>query len=59
MKVLKRIKLKLQLIQELFSFLWKQKLYWLIPMITILVLFGLFFILAEATTIAHFVYPLI
>ena len=59
MKLLKKIKLKLQLIQEFFSFLWQQKLYWLIPMMVVLVLFGLFFILAEATTIAHFVYPLI
>jgi hypothetical protein len=43
---------------ELLSFLWQRKLWWLIPMITVLLLFGLLLIFASASGIGPFIYTL-
>ncbi|GAB4577787.1 MAG: hypothetical protein Fur0022_05190 [Anaerolineales bacterium] len=43
---------------ELFSFLWQRKLWWLIPMISVLVVFGLLLIFASASGIGPFIYTL-
>jgi hypothetical protein len=59
MKLINKIRLKLGIVKELFRFLWKQKLWWLIPLLSVLILLSLFFIFAQATTIAPFIYPLI
>lgn len=45
-------------ISELFYFFWKCKLWWLIPLIALLILFGLLLILAQSTTLAPWMYPL-
>ena len=58
MNYFKRLAIKLRLIRELFSFLWRARLWWMIPMVIVLVVFGLFLIVAQGTTIIHFVYPL-
>jgi hypothetical protein len=43
---------------ELLRFLWKRKLWWLIPMITVLVVFGLLLVFASASGVAPFIYSL-
>ncbi len=43
---------------ELFSFLWKRKLYWLIPMMIVLALFIVLIILGSNPATAPFIYPL-
>ena len=43
---------------ELLSFLWKRKLWWLIPMVTILLIFGLLLIFATASGVGPFIYTL-
>jgi hypothetical protein len=43
---------------ELFTFLWKRKLYWLIPMIVVLSIFILLIILSSNPATAPFIYPL-
>ena len=43
---------------KLLSFLWKRKKWWLIPLIIILVIFGLLMIFAGSTGLAPFIYPL-
>ncbi len=43
---------------ELLFFLWQRKLWWLIPMVVILVLFGLLFIFAGSSALAPFIYSL-
>ncbi|OGM14998.1 hypothetical protein A3D84_01880 [Candidatus Woesebacteria bacterium RIFCSPHIGHO2_02_FULL_42_20] len=62
MKKIKKIgrdaQLKISSLRELITFLWKQKLWWMIPMVTILVFFGIFLIAAQGTSIIHFIYPL-
>ena len=43
---------------ELFSFFWSNKRWWLIPMLSILFLFGALIILAQSSAIAPFIYSL-
>ncbi len=49
---------KLAIFKELLVFLWRKKLWWLIPMIVVLVLFGLFMIFAQSSAVAPFIYSL-
>jgi hypothetical protein len=43
---------------EILSFLWSRKLWWLIPMVAVLLLFGLLLIFANASGVAPFIYTL-
>ena len=45
-------------VNELFGFLWARKLWWLIPMVMVLVVFGLLLVFAQASGIAPFIYTL-
>ncbi len=44
---------------DLLSFLWKNKLWFLIPFIVILLIFSVIIIFASATGVAPFIYTLI
>jgi hypothetical protein len=41
------------------AFLWTQKLWWMIPLVVMLLIIGALVALASATTLAPFIYPLI
>ncbi len=43
---------------EVLQFLWARKLWWLIPMVTVLLLFGLLLIFASSSGVAPFIYTL-
>ena len=43
---------------ELFSYLWSRKLWWLFPMVFMLMMFGLLLIFATASGLAPFIYTL-
>lgn len=43
---------------ELLSFLWKRKLWWLIPMVAVLLVFGLLLVFASASGVGPFIYTL-
>ncbi len=44
---------------ELIQFLWKRKLYWLIPMIIALILFAVLIVLGNSGALSIFIYPVI
>jgi hypothetical protein len=46
------------IVGEVLAFLWQRKLWWLIPMVTALLLFGLLLIFASTSGIAPFIYTL-
>ncbi len=48
----------LGVVRELLQFLWQRKLWWLIPMVTVLLLFGLLLIFASASGVGPFIYTL-
>jgi hypothetical protein len=43
---------------EVLVFLWHRKLWWLIPMVAVLLLFGLLLIFASTSGVAPFIYTL-
>ena len=58
MKAAKNLASKLGIFGELLAFLWQRKLWWLIPMVTILVLFGLLLVVTGSSAVAPFIYTL-
>ena len=46
------------IVGELLNFLWKRKLWWLIPMVAVLLLFGLLLVFASASGVGPFIYTL-
>jgi hypothetical protein len=44
---------------ELLSFLWQRKLYWLIPMVVVLLVFGLILVAGSSSFLAPFIYPIL
>lgn len=43
---------------ELLAFLWRRKLWWMIPMVVVLLVFGILIVFAQATGVAPFIYPI-
>lgn len=43
---------------EILAFLWKRKLWWLIPMVVVLLIVGVLLIFATASGVAPFIYTL-
>jgi hypothetical protein len=48
----------LGVVGEILAFLWARKLWWLIPMVALLLMFGLLLIFANASGIGPFIYTL-
>ena len=55
---LRTLMANLGVVGELMGFLWKRKRWWLIPMVAILLLFGLLLIIASTTSVGPFIYTL-
>lgn len=49
---------RMGILGELLSFLWRRKLYWLIPMIITLIVFAIFIILGSNPVLQPFIYTL-
>ena len=58
MKWLTHVKNRSSVIGELMVFLWQQRLWWLIPMVSVLLLFGLLLIFTQSSPLAPFIYTL-
>jgi len=58
MGLVKNFVSKLGIFGELLSFFWQKKLWWLIPIIAFLVLFGLLLIFTQSSVVAPFIYTL-
>ena len=55
---LKGIGRRTRIVRELFQFLWREKLWWMIPMVTLLIFFGILLIFAQSTALGPFIYTL-
>jgi hypothetical protein len=58
MRIVRTTRARFGVVGELLGFLWKRKLWWLIPMVAVLLLFGLLLAFAQASGIAPFIYTL-
>ena len=48
---------RMGVVGELMGFLWKRKLFWLIPMLLLLVIFAVIIVLGNAGPISFAIYP--
>ena len=58
MGLFQRTRQKLGIVGELFEFLWVRKLWWIVPMVVVLILFGVLLILTQGSALAPFIYTL-
>ena len=56
--MLEKFKSKIVTIKEFIGFLWERKLWWLIPMILLLLVIGLVLVISHGTVFAPFIYVL-
>jgi hypothetical protein len=49
---------RLGIVGELFGYLWQRKLWWLMPMIAVLLIFGALLVFAQGSAVAPFIYTL-
>ena len=52
------IKGRARIVVELFRFLWERKLWWMIPIVVVLLLFGLLIFFTQSSAVAPFIYTL-
>lgn len=57
-KLSRKVTGRASVIGEFLGFLWERKLWWMIPMVTVLLLFGTLMILAQGTALSPFIYTL-
>lgn len=57
-KWFERLKMRSTIIKELFSFLWENKLWWMMPIIIVFILLGLLIWLAQSSSVVPFIYAL-
>jgi hypothetical protein len=57
-KVLDQLKNRFSIMSELMAFLWVRRLWWMIPMVVVLLAFGLLIIFTQSSALAPFLYPL-
>lgn len=58
MKLLHRIASRLSIVGEVLSFFWQRKLWWLLPMLILLLIFAVFVVLGQSTPLGPFIYAL-
>lgn len=54
----KKFGLKMSVIKELFSFLWKNKLWWMMPIVIVFVLLGILIWVSQSSAVVPFIYAL-
>lgn len=53
-----RAKERVGIMTEFFGFLWRQKLWWMMPMFAVIFLFGILLVLGQSSALAPFIYTL-
>ena len=58
MPALRRVVTRLQVLRELAAFLGERRLWWLLPMVFVLVITAVLLLLAQGSAVAPLLYPL-
>lgn len=58
MKWIDSIRNRFGIVGEFIGFLWDEKIWWMIPMVVVLLIFGLLIVFAQTSPIAPFIYTL-
>lgn len=55
---MKAVRVLLETVKELFEFMWKRRLWWLIPAVAVMLLLAILTIFGGSTPLAPFIYTL-
>ena len=58
MQAIREIGGKIGIAGELLAFLWHRKMWWMIPMVAVLLFFGLIIVVGSSTGVGPFIYTL-
>jgi hypothetical protein len=58
MESLKRARERFEVTGEIFAFFWQRKLWWMIPMVFVILVVGMLLVLTQGSAIAPFIYTL-
>ncbi len=58
LKAVRGARRRVGIARELLQFMWERKLWWLMPMVFVLLVVGLLLIFAQSSAIAPFIYTL-
>tara|TARA_B100001971_G_C17664089_1_gene274292 strand:+ start:269 stop:448 length:180 start_codon:yes stop_codon:yes gene_type:complete len=58
MSVINEIGGKFSIASELLSYLWHRKLWWMLPMVFVLILFGILIVVGTTSGVGPFIYTL-
>jgi hypothetical protein len=58
MQVISSLLARFGLVGEIVIYLWRRKLWWMIPMVLVLLIFGLLLVFATVTGVGPFIYTL-
>ncbi len=58
MTFIEKLRSKLSTIREFVGFLWERKLWWLIPLMLLILMIGLVLVVSQGTVFAPFIYAL-
>lgn len=58
MKSIRSARHRLGIVGELLTYMWRRKLWWMIPMVSVLALFGLLLAFTQGSALAPFIYTL-
>lgn len=56
--LIRRLILKSTILRELISFLWKNKLWWMIPILIVFILLGILIWLVQSSAVVPYIYTL-
>lgn len=57
-KYIEKFKSRAGTIGELFAFLWENRLWWIIPFVVVVILFGVLVVFAQTSPVSPFIYAL-
>ncbi len=58
MKWFRRVTNRFSVMGELYRFLWKQRLFWMIPMVSVLLILGILLIFAQSSPVGPMIYAI-
>ncbi|HIA61348.1 MAG TPA: hypothetical protein EYN93_00385 [Planctomycetaceae bacterium] len=58
MSVFNEIRGKFSIAGELLSYLWRRKLWWMMPMVAFLIIFGILIVVGTSSGVGPFIYTL-
>lgn len=58
MKIMRKFRANLSIVKELCSYLWQNRLWWMIPIVLVFLLLGILVLFAQSSAVVPFIYTL-